>query len=100
MFALGIILSRQENDKEFVLPLIISGLKLIVFPLFCWSLIVYVLDIDPVWAKPTMMVAATPSGALAFVLALNYRIPTRAIARIILMTMIGSLLTVTYVSSI
>jgi hypothetical protein len=35
---------------------------------------------------------------MAFVLALNYQVPVNAIARTILITMAGSLLTVTYVS--
>lgn len=100
LFALGVILSRQEGDRELMLPLAISGLKLVAYPLACWGLIIGLLDIDLDWAKPTMMVAAAPSSAMAFVLALNYQVPAKAIARAILLTMIGALLTVTYFSSI
>ena len=100
LFALGVTLSRQKGDKAFFLPLTIFALKLVVYPLLCLGLIVGVLGIDADWAKPTMMVAAAPSSAMAFVLALNYQIPAVAIARIVLITMIGSLLTVTYFSSI
>jgi predicted permease len=100
LFALGVILSRQESGAALMLPLAISGLKLAAYPLLCWGLIIGLLDVELNWAKPTMMVAAAPSSAMAFVLALNYRVPTKAIARAILMTMIGSLLTVTYFSSI
>ena len=100
LFALGVILSRRGGDEALMLPLAISGLKLIVFPLFCWGLIVGLLDVEWTWAKPTTMVAAAPSSAMAFVLAVNYRVSAAAIARTILMTMIGSLLTITYVSSL
>jgi predicted permease len=100
LFALGVILSRQESDETFMLPLAISGLKLVAYPLLCWGLILGLLDAELDWAKPTMMVAAAPSSAMAFVLALNYQIPAKAIARTILMTMVGSLLTVTYFSNI
>lgn len=100
LFALGIILSRQESGAEFLLPLTISGLKLIVFPLLCWGILFGALGIQLDWAKPAMIVAAAPSSSMAFVLALNYKIPTKTIARIILITMIGSLLTVTFSANI
>lgn len=100
LFALGVILSRQASDKALMLPLTISGLKLIVYPLACWGLIVGVMHVELAWAKPAMMVAAAPSSAMAFVLALNYQVPAKAIARTVLLTMIGALLTVTFVSNI
>jgi len=99
LFALGVILSRQTSDKELMLPLTISGLKLIVYPLLCWGLIVGLLHTDMDWAKPATIVAAAPSSSMAFVLALNYQVPEKAIARTILITMIGSLFTVTYFAS-
>lgn len=100
LFALGIILSRQESDGEFVLPLAIAGLKLIVYPLLCWGILFAVLGIPLDWGKPAMIVAAAPSSSMAFVLALNYGIPTKTIARIILITMVGALLTVTFASNL
>jgi hypothetical protein len=99
LFALGVILSRQTSDTELMLPLTISGLKLIVYPLLCWGLIVGLLHTDMDWAKPATIVAAAPSSSMAFVLALNYQVPEKAIARTILITMIGSLFTVTYFAS-
>jgi hypothetical protein len=62
LFALGVVLSRQEGDAAPLLPLTISGLKLVVYPLLCWVLIVGLLDTELDWARPTMMVAAAPSG--------------------------------------
>ncbi|MDP6709410.1 MAG: AEC family transporter [Alphaproteobacteria bacterium] len=100
LFALGVVLSRQESDAAPLLPLAISGLKLVLYPLLCWALIVGLLDTEMAWSRPTMMVAAAPSSAMAFVLALNYRVPATAIARTVLLTMLGALLTVTYVASI
>ncbi len=100
LFALGVILSQQESERALLLPLTISGLKLVVYPLICWGLILGLLDIEMAWAKPALMVAAAPASSMAFVLALYYRVPVKAIARTILITMIGALLTVTYFSSI
>lgn len=100
LFALGITLSRKESSAEIMLPLTISGLKLILYPLLCWVVFFSVLEIHLDWAKPAMIVAASPSAAMPFVLALNYGIPTKNIARIILITMIGALVTVSYASNI
>lgn len=98
LFALGVVLSQQESNDEVLLPLAIGGLKLIVYPLLCWAVLFNVLVVAPAWGQPALMVAAAPSSAMAFVLALNYEVPVKAIARAILLAMIGSLLTVTYVS--
>ena len=98
LFALGVVLSQQANNDELALPLAIGGLKLIVYPLLVWALLFNFLAIEPAWSNPAMMVAAAPSSAMAFVLALNYQVPVKAIATTILITMIGSLATVTYFS--
>ncbi len=100
LFALGVTLSLQQSEKAVLLPITICVLKLIVYPLLCLGLIVGVLGVELDWAKPMVMVAAAPGSAMAFVLALNYQVPPIAIARIVLLTMIGSLLTVTYASSL
>ncbi len=96
LFALGVVLSQQKNSGDLLLPLTIGSLKLLVYPLLCWALLFNVLAIEPAWSKPAMMVAAAPSSAMAFVLAIHYQVPVQAIARTILITMIGALLTVTY----
>ncbi len=100
LFALGVVLSRHESGGELMLPLAIGGLKLVVYPLLCWGLILGILDIELDWAKPALMVAAAPSSAMALVLALNYQVPAKAIARTIVITMVGALLTVTYFSNV
>ncbi len=52
LFALGVVLSQQENNDEILLPLAISGLKLIVYPLLCWALLFNVFAIELAWSKP------------------------------------------------
>lgn len=74
--------------------------NLVLYPAFCWGLLLGILNIEPEWAKPALMVAAAPGSTMSFVLALNYGVPTKSIARIILITMTGALLTVTYFSSV
>lgn len=95
LFALGIILSQQSNPGTQALPVSISALKLLGHPLAAWFLIEYGFHIGSEWERPAMMVAAGPSGAMAFVLGLQYQVRISAIARAVLYTSIGSLVTVT-----
>lgn len=95
LFALGIILSQQTNPGTLALPASISALKLLCHPLIAWFLIEYGFQIGSEWSRPAMMVAAGPSGAMAFVLGLQYQVKISAIARAVLYTSVGSLVTVT-----
>ena len=99
LFALGIILSQQSNPGTQVLPVSISALKLLGHPLIAWFLIEYGFLIGSEWGRPAMMVAAGPSGALAFVLGLQYQVRIAAIARAVLYTSVGSLATVALFAS-
>lgn len=47
-----------------------------------------------------MLVAAGPTGAMPFVLALQYQVPVAAIARTILISTLGSLVMVTLITQI
>ncbi len=78
----------------------ISGLKLVVMPLVAWALIYLAFPISPEWSNPAMLVAAGPTGAMPFVLALQYQVPVAAIARTILISTLGSLVTVTLMTQI
>ena len=99
LFALGVILAVQGPSRRPWVPIAISVLKLIVHPLLAWFAIIYFFEIDMMTAKPTLMVAAGPCGAMAFVLALNYGVRLNSIARAVLYTTIGSLVTVTFVAA-
>ncbi len=100
LFALGIILSREEDQPDLALPLVATGLKLFLFPLLCWVVFFHLLEIRLDWAKPAMIVAASPSAAMPFILALNYGVRTGTVARILLFTMVGSLTTVSFAAGI
>ncbi len=100
LFALGVILMSQSDPSHAVLPIAIAGLKLIVMPVVAWVLIVPVFAVGAEWAGPALMVAAGPAGAMPFVLALQYKVPVAAIARTILYSTLGSLVTVTAMSQL
>jgi predicted permease len=100
LFALGLILSQQRDEENFSVPVTLSGLKLLGMPIVAWVLISAVFQVSPQWSNPVMLVAAGPTGAMPFVLALQYKIPVAAIARTILISTLGSLATVTAITQI
>ena len=93
LFALGVILISQKDEVQFLLPIAMSGLKLILMPVVAWALIVATFRVNPEWADPAMLVAAGPAGMMSFVLAIQYQVPVAAIARTILISTLASLLT-------
>jgi malonate transporter len=95
LFALGLILAVQRDEDSIAVPVAISGLKLLAMPIVAWVLVSVVFRVSPDWSSPAMLVAAGPAGAMPFVLALQYRVPVAAIARTILISTLGSLVTVT-----
>jgi len=96
LFALGVILAAREVRARTALPFLLSGLKLLVMPAAAWAIMVHWLEIAPALSGPAILVAAGPAGAMPFVLALQYGQPTGTIARIILYTTVGSLVTVSW----
>ena len=100
LFALGIILSQKASGSQPMLPVAITGVKLVVHPLLAWAIFAGVLHLSPEVRNPAMMVAAAPCGVMAFMLALNYGVRADAIARAILYSSIGSLVTVTLAAAL
>ena len=100
LFALGIILSQKASGSRPMLPVAITGVKLVVHPVLAWAIFAGVLHLAPEVRNPAMMVAAAPCGVMAFMLALNYGVRVDAIARAILYSSIGSLVTVTVAAAL
>ena len=95
LFALGIILSQRGSGARPMLPVTIAAMKLVAHPLLAAIIFTGVLQLTPEVRNPAMMVAAAPCGVMAFMLALNYGVRVDAIARAVLYSSIGSLVTVT-----
>lgn len=100
LFALGIILSQKASVSRPMLPVVITGVKLVVHPALAWTIFAGALNLAPEIRNPAMMVAAAPCGVMAFMLALNYGVRVDAIARAILYSSIGSLVTVTLAATL
>jgi malonate transporter and related proteins len=95
LFSLGIALSTHRASKRIALPAMIAALKVIGHPLAAMAIIVMGFGISQDVARPALMVAAGPCGAMAFVMALNYGVKIDAIAKSILYAMVASVFTVT-----
>ena len=99
LFSLGIILSQTKLSGQVSPALSISVLKLLVYPILAWVILLEIFGFTLIQAKTSMMVAAAPCGTMAFVLALNYNVRCSIIASAILLTTIGSLVSVTIVAA-
>lgn len=95
LFALGIVLSHHRGSARTALPTTIAALKVIGHPLAALAIIVFGFGIEAETARPALMTAAGPCGAMAFVMALNYGVKIDAIARSVLFAMVASVPAVT-----
>ena len=95
LFSLGIMLSYQDKIAPTKLIVSITTIKLVVHPILAWFLIAFLFGGSyPANHLTALMVAAAPSGVMAYMLAMNYNVTVDRISPIILYTSIGSLITV------
>lgn len=71
----------------------ISVAKLIIQPLVAWLLAGPILGLSDLWVSAVVMLAALPTGTGPFMLAQYYNADGRIISRVVLLTTVGSLLT-------
>ena len=100
LFALGIIMSDKQDEIILSLSRLIVSVKLILHPIIAYFVlsVVFVLPLE--LTKPAVMVAGAPCGVMSFMLAMNYGIKVDNIARVILISSLLSLLTVSVIASI
>ena len=100
LFALGVILSVKRDEVIASLTGLIVFVKLIIHPVAAYILLTYAMDVPEIFAKPAIMVAAAPCGVMSFMLAMNYGVKVDNIARVIFISSLFSLLTISYVANI
>ena len=71
----------------------ISFAKLIIQPLIAWLIASPILDLPELWVSAVVILAALPTGTGPFMLAQYYHADGKIISRVVLLTTIGSLLT-------
>ena len=100
LFALGVILSIKRDDIIASLSGLIVSVKLIIHPVIVYFLLTFVFDVPLDFAYPAVMVAAAPCGVMSFMLAMNYGVKVDNIARVIFISSLLSLPTISYVANI
>ncbi|WP_142847379.1 AEC family transporter [Telmatospirillum sp. J64-1] len=93
LVSLGLFLAqKQQGPKEGAMGLV--AIKLFVHPLITWLLAYYVFRLPPLWAHAALLLSALPTGTGPFMLAEFYRREASVVSRTILLSTIGSLITV------
>jgi len=99
LIAMGILLSYQTDKTQIKLSIVITLLKILVFPLILF-IILYFIDYDLNISRTTMMVAAAPIGAMGLVFASIYNVTTDAVVRSGIISYILALLSIPFVGNI
>jgi malonate transporter len=96
--ALGLFLGERRADAAseggLVASLVLVGLKLILQPVLAWVLATQVFRLAPALTHLVVVLAALPTGTGPFMLAEFYGREATITARAILLSTIGSLVTV------
>jgi len=100
LFSLGIILSRPYKEVNLALPLTITFIKLVIHPIFAGIIFTAALALPTELKNPAIMTAAAPCGLMSFMLALNYKVKVDVIARAILISSVGSTITISLAAAL
>ena len=96
---MGILLSYQTDKTQIKLSIVITLLKILIFPLILF-IILHLIDYDLNISRTTMMVAAAPIGAMGLVFASIYNVTTDAVVRSGIISYILALLSIPLVGNI
>ena len=92
LVSIGLFLMQKENIS--LQPAWgISFAKLIIQPLVAWLIAGPILSLPTLWVTAVVMLAALPTGTGPFMLAQYYNADGRMISRVVFLTTMGSLLT-------
>ena len=99
MIILGVRLATMDFRKLFTTPLVwlISAGKLLVFPLFCYALVLP-FDLDPVFKGSMLILAATPCASILLNLAEIHGNGRELAANCALLTTLLSIVTIPLLS--
>ena len=92
LVSIGLFLMKKESaDPRQAWG--ISFAKLIIQPLVAWLIAGPILDLPTLWVSAVVILAALPTGTGPFMLAQYYNADGKIISRVVLLTTVGSLLT-------
>lgn len=92
LVSIGLFLMQKEKSSP-QQAWSISFAKLIIQPLVAWLIAGPILDLPTLWVNAVVILAALPTGTGPFMLAQYYNADGGIISRVVLLTTVGSLLT-------
>jgi predicted permease len=92
LVSIGLFLIQKEASAS-VKAWGISFAKLILQPAIAWLIASPILELPTLWVSAAVILAALPTGTGPFMLAQYYHADGRVISRVVLITTVGSLLT-------
>lgn len=92
LVSIGLFLIQKE-ESDSVQAWGISFVKLILQPAIAWFIASPILELPTLWVSAVVILAALPTGTGPFMLAQYYQADGRVISRVVLITTVGSLLT-------
>jgi predicted permease len=91
LFAIGLSLAGQRLGAGLGEAFGVSVFKLVYQPVICWLLMLTWFPMDKFWTESTLLIAALPTGGVAFVLSQRYGIHAHGVASAILVSTVCSL---------
>jgi len=92
LVSIGLFLMQKEKSAPQV-AWGISFAKLIIQPLIDWLIAGPIMELPALWVSAVVIQAALPTGTGPFMLAQYYSADSKVISRVVLLTTVGSLLT-------
>lgn len=96
LFAMGVTLALRPLKRIPAEAIFIVPIKLIVHPILAYVLVSYIGDFPPTWVYTAMLLTALPSATNVYVMAQQYDVWVERGSAMVLMTTIGSVITVTF----
>ncbi len=93
LFAAGLALSRVEIAGDIVQAAVATALKLFLLPALVFSVCEFVVGLPPVWVGSATLMAALPSGMVAYSFATQHGIGSRRAATTVLISTAASAVT-------
>lgn len=92
LVSIGLFLIRKDENASSKVWGISFG-KLIIQPIIAWLIASPLLELPTLWVNAAVILAAMPTGTGPYMLAQYYMADGRVISRVVLVTTVGSLLT-------
>jgi predicted permease len=96
LVSLGLFLAQKQAGRRDGTVGLVAG-KLVLQPLVTGFFAFWVFELPPLWANAALLLSALPTGTGPFMLASFYGREAALVSRVILMTTLGSLLTISLV---